>query len=677
MGRILDFLTEEFLRTHYGSREEAIKPPTLDDVTAPATATGVVRQALSRGLLHESDTASFVDLCLGRGQLARAWGASAEQLRAIWRAGALAFEPVLAALDFAPRERVRDRATPKEAEVLQTTFGAEIAPSTEGKQFVRATYTAVPQPERDAFYKALLCAVLAHERDLAERLAQGYPARPAELIADDYYGHKTGVLREIVLGDDEAARRHLDRLPGGYIADFPQDRLELPQGLLEGSEALLRKGVRKIGTRFAGNWNPKKHEEWAKKHHRPLNEVLDGSRHDLLALHWVLSEWGVAYMSLAVRRGLTGLLSDPKAWSEWLPRSLCSDQPLPDEAPPKQRKAAAKPKPPVRPKASAKPVPGPGPTPLHEAVVSEDLQAISALIAEGADLEARDHRAFTALLRAVWDENLEATRLLLGAGADPDAVDDRSRAALHFLAAQTTATDIAKALLARGADVEIRLSDGSTPLQITRSPEMAEVLLAAGAKINAQNDLGSTALYRLVWDNKHDVALLLLDNGADPRIARHDGLTPLHAATARDAAEVAGALIERGADVNSISPYGIAPLHLAVGLRRVGIATLLLRHGADPNLRRTDVPADFAAYVKQTDLVLLYTGEQRKRQYNLAPGATPLHFAAIAKASTDLVQLLLEHGADPDITDSSGRTALDWAREYKESRTVKLLAPTG
>ncbi|MBM3476680.1 MAG: hypothetical protein FJX75_25690 [Armatimonadetes bacterium] len=86
MSQVLEFTTEEFLRTHYGSREEAIKPPTLDDVTSPATAAGAVRQALSRGLLHESDAASLVGLCLYRGQLARAWGASPEELRAIWRA---------------------------------------------------------------------------------------------------------------------------------------------------------------------------------------------------------------------------------------------------------------------------------------------------------------------------------------------------------------------------------------------------------------------------------------------------------------------------------------------------------------------------------------------------------------------------------------------------------------
>ena len=126
---------------------------------------------------------------------------------------------------------------------------------------------------------------------------------------------------------------------------------------------------------------------------------------------------------------------------------------------------------------------------------------------------------------------------------------------------------------------------------------------------------------------------------------------------------------------------------IAIALSRLGIeevqarshevAELLLKSGADVNCRQTDVPEGFPEYVKQPGISLVHTSEQPKRQFGLVPGMTPLHLAAVAKANADMVQFLLENGADANVRDSSGRTALDWARQYKESRTAKVLENAG
>lgn len=684
MGRVLDFLTEEYLEEHYGSRETALRPPTREEVRAPGTLAEAVRRAAGRSLLGEGEVDALVRLARRRGQVARAWDATASELRAIWRAGAAAFEAVLGELDFTPVEVVEDPVTPKRAQALAAAVGARIEPSAEGTSRRQATYTAPPQPQRNTFYEALLCAVLAHDWGLAERLAQGYPTRPAGELVEDYYGHKTGLLRELVLGDDAAARAHLDRLPRACLADPPPDRLELPEGLLAGAEALVRDGLRKISTRFASTWEPRKHEEWARKHHKPLQATLTASRGALIGGGWVLSEWGVAYGSLAARRGLSGLLADVTGWSEWLPRSLCSGEPLADEEPaprksrPAGRARAEKPSAPPHATAGSRPVPGPGPTPLHEAVEAEDLDALKALLAAGPDLEARDHRALTPLLRAVWDDNLAAVELLLAAGADPNAVDDRERCGLHVLAFRGGSPAVARTLLARGAAADARLSDGTTPLHLAASPEMLEVLVAAGSNLDAANAHGSTALYRLIHDRKHDLALLLLEKGADPTTARPDGWTPLHEASKQDCRALVSRLIERGADVGAMTAYGITPLHLAAGLRQPGVVELLLERGAEIDARRTEVPDDFAAYVRDPALELVWTGgDQRKRQYNLAAGSTALHFAAVSRGNAEVVSLLLEHGAAASLRDGAGRTPLDCAREHKEAKTIRVLEQVG
>ena len=53
-------------------------------------------------------------------------------------------------------------------------------------------------------------------------------------------------------------------------------------------------------------------------------------------------------------------------------------------------------------------------------------------------------------------------------------------------------------------------------------------------------------------------------------------------------------------------------------------------------------------------------------------GGTPLHEAA-AGASAAMVQLLLDRGTDPKIRSKPGVTALDLAREYKNSAAIDLL----
>ena len=109
---------------------------------------------------------------------------------------------------------------------------------------------------------------------------------------------------------------------------------------------------------------------------------------------------------------------------------------------------------------------------------------------------------------------------------------------------------------------------------------------------------------------------------------------PIHNTAGTNNAELARQLLELGANVNIAKPNdGLTALHVAAGYNHVETARVLLAHGAEVNARTV-----FAA----------------GSEYTWGPhfGETPLHLACMF-CGTDMVQLLLDAGADRDARDGT------------------------
>ena len=74
--------------------------------------------------------------------------------------------------------------------------------------------------------------------------------------------------------------------------------------------------------------------------------------------------------------------------------------------------------------------------------------------------------------------------------------------------------------------------------------EMAKLLLANGADVNARNTLRLPPLHYAVWNNKKDMVLLLLANGADVDAKDEIYGTPLQTAIKRGHSDVAKLLAD-------------------------------------------------------------------------------------------------------------------------------------
>jgi ankyrin repeat protein len=220
---------------------------------------------------------------------------------------------------------------------------------------------------------------------------------------------------------------------------------------------------------------------------------------------------------------------------------------------------------------------------LSAAVSAGRREAVEALIASGADVNARDDEGLAPLHIAVLKGRVDMASLLIAKGADPNAKDERlGDTPLHFAAVQGS-TEIAAWLIAKGADIEARNRFGSTPLHeavVQGSQEIIDRLLAKGADVLARDNNGSSPLHYAAKAGLMDAVRRLTAKGADIEARDQFGDTPLHLAAWEGRKDVVEFLITKGADVRTVDKKGYTPLTYAEAKKYDEIVALLRKHGA-------------------------------------------------------------------------------------------------
>ncbi|MFD3874532.1 ankyrin repeat domain-containing protein [Streptomyces sp. NPDC058623] len=171
--------------------------------------------------------------------------------------------------------------------------------------------------------------------------------------------------------------------------------------------------------------------------------------------------------------------------------------------------------------------------PLLDAAARGDWPAVSAALAAGAAVDARDDHLRTALLLAVTGDHLEAARLLLAAGADPDAPDARADSP-WLVTGVTGSVPMMRLLLT--ADPDLKQPNRFGGISLIPAAERGHTgyvraLLAETAiDVDHVNRLGWTALLEAVilgdgGPRHEEIVRLLLTAGADPTRADQAGVT--------------------------------------------------------------------------------------------------------------------------------------------------------
>jgi ankyrin repeat protein len=252
-----------------------------------------------------------------------------------------------------------------------------------------------------------------------------------------------------------------------------------------------------------------------------------------------------------------------------------------------------------------------------------------------------------------------SVRLLLAHGSNPALQTPAGEAALHVAASKGRA-DVCNMLLeADGSAPDVRDGDGLTSL--ARAVQLGHLGVVEllhkqwGADLsNAVSDGGTvTLLHIAAASGQRGVVEYLVQAGLNVNAARHDGLTPVQVAL-EGGNKAVQTLLEHGASTAAVDNGGHNLLAVVVGAGHADLVELLLCSASANNQLAVDVNAadadgdtalHLAAHRDRTAAaaVLLHHGAAVNALNGI--GAAPLVLAA-AYASAELVQLLLDAGAD-------------------------------
>ncbi len=342
-----------------------------------------------------------------------------------------------------------------------------------------------------------------------------------------------------------------------------------------------------------------------------------------------------------------------------------------------------------------------GMTPLMEASRTGNLDGVLALLAYGADVNARESsRGQTALMWAVSQKHSEVVRSLLEHGADVGArsltlirmvkldrggggrrspevatpIETGGSTPLVF-AARVGDVESARLLLEAEANANDIAADGHSALVMAAfadHPDVVEVLLEAGANPDSFGG-GYTALHAAALRGNLGTVNLLLAGGADPNLplikgsrvnrfgiqwALSDGLvgaTPLLIAASYLEVELVRALAAGGANLMAAMPNGTTPLLAAAGIR-VDVVTRPIdqERAGDTNTGYRNLPLEESRILQAVEALLDASADVNGAN---KAGDTALH-AATGGARLSVIQLLADRGADLNAQNQNGQTPL-------------------
>ena len=108
--------------------------------------------------------------------------------------------------------------------------------------------------------------------------------------------------------------------------------------------------------------------------------------------------------------------------------------------------------------------------------------------------------------------------------------------------------------------------------------------------------------------------------------------------------------------------FGITPLMYASALGHADVAKLLVNVGANPNLQDYGVTSGSHSVIDDYFAGVGSPAGQEVNYWWPGDNQTPL-MLAVRKGHADVMQVLLDAGASPDITDAAGKTAADYVNE--------------
>lgn len=293
---------------------------------------------------------------------------------------------------------------------------------------------------------------------------------------------------------------------------------------------------------------------------------------------------------------------------------------------------------------------GNGKGPLELALDSGNQPMVHTLIKGGVPADEVGHDGNPLLHKAVRFNDTQTIKVLLEENANPNAPGKEGRTPLH-IAVENGLPECISTLFKAGADANLADDSGISPLWFTsrvNDPRKRKVMVSQMLEQGADPTLEGTdeecLLSRFVSKGWHAEAVQLINYGAYVDERAGASVSLLELARQRSDDEMLEILLSRGAD-------GADLLDGALSDGDVGLLQLLFQYGVSLEARgESEKESLIASSVRKSDLglaeLLLSNGADPDEKCK--EGQPPLHMA-VAMRDPEMVRLLLEYGADPNI----------------------------
>ena len=304
-----------------------------------------------------------------------------------------------------------------------------------------------------------------------------------------------------------------------------------------------------------------------------------------------------------------------------------------------------------------------GRSPLHCACESGALDIVKMLVEAGAGVRDTDNEGSTCLIIASYFGHTETVRCLVGLPeVDVNHRHTDSNTVLHC-AVEQTHTGVVQLLIDAGADIETKDNHGRSPVHcacVSGALDVVKMLVRVGAGVCVTDCRGATCLTLASYCGHTETVRYLVGlPEVDVNHRDSDSNTVLHWAVEQTHTGVVQLLIDAGADIETKDNHGHPPLHYACDSGALDIVKMLVEAGAgvrDTTENGGSTCLTLAAECGCTETVRYLVGlPEVDVNHRDSDNDTALYLAR-KDNHTDIVQLLIDAGADMDTENTDGRS---------------------
>ncbi len=272
-------------------------------------------------------------------------------------------------------------------------------------------------------------------------------------------------------------------------------------------------------------------------------------------------------------------------------------------------------------------------------------------------------------------------------------------------AARTGDCDALRRIIASGFPIDCELKYGSSALTIAASRgqhEAVQLLVEAGAKVNRRNQFGSSPLQEACDRGHQDVIKLLIELGADVNMPHNNGSTVLLLSAMKRDIKTVRLLLAMGADPDLQNFEGWSArrwvkseanraLLDVFGISRDDLPTAAVKEAEVTQIVEVDdlrvIPsaadgAFWAVFMRAASMGDVATLRRLVEDDGVevngqSPNGTTALMAAMKNGHVEAACKLIELGADLDIRDHEGLSAVAWATKKGQRELLKQLQDRG